>query len=130
MVSTFPIGQTIEVKVPPIGRDRAKFFREAIASEYSSAFLPTLATLFRDSEFQWLDRLEVDWHKLLHAEQQYEYASDLPLDKELRIASTLKQVRSRKTGGGSLTFVELETRISSDVHHVTAHTHFVVRDVA
>ena len=128
MIDQFPIGSTISQTLPPITVERAEAFRRATRSDHSPKFVPALVTIFRQAEFQWLDRLKVDWHKLLHAEQHYEYYAPLPLDKPVTIDSRLANVRVRKSTAVALTFVEIETRVTCGVLCVTALTNFVVRE--
>ncbi|MBI3296044.1 MAG: MaoC family dehydratase N-terminal domain-containing protein [Deltaproteobacteria bacterium] len=129
MIDQFPIGSTLSQTLPPIGADRAENFRQATRSDHSPGFIPALPTLFRQAEFQWLDKLKVDWHKLLHAEQAYEYYAPLPLDQPILIESRLANVRVRKSAASSMTFVEIETHISAaGTVAVAALTNFVVRE--
>lgn len=128
MAAEFPIGSTITETVAPIGASTAALFTAATRSTHSTTFIPALATVFRLTEFKWLDRLQVDWHNLLHAEQQYEYHCPLPLDKPFTVESRLCSVRVRKSSTGSMTFVELDTRITADTLCVCALTSFVVRE--
>ena len=130
IISEYPIGSVISVNVAPIGSDRMRRFRDATRSTHSPDFLPSLPTIFREAEFQWLDRLSIDWHQLLHAEQNYEYLSLVPCDRPLTMTTLLANVRVRKLSSGSMLFVELETEIKSeDTRLVIARTSFVVRDV-
>ncbi len=130
MILEFPIGSTLKVSVPPIGADRSKQFTEATRSIHCSSWLPTLATIFRDAEFQWLDKLQVDWHRLLHAEQKYDFHAPLPLDAACTVESKIVAIRTRKSSAGSMTFIELETKIFTTQLCVTALSNFVVREPA
>src|SRR6476660_206008 len=72
------------VELPPIVQQLGAITRESIAafaratkSEHFVSTPATYPTIFRSTEFLWLDRLEIDLHQLLHTEQEYEYLRPL-----------------------------------------------------
>jgi hypothetical protein len=124
------IGQFIRCDVQPIGIERVSQFE--LATQGAVGVLPPLLpTIFREIECRWLDKMEVDWHGLLHAEQAYEFLRSIPIDKSLQMCTTVKSVKRRKSGGKNMAFVDLETVISREgIKLCVAHTHFVVRSTA
>ena len=123
---SLPIGTEVTVIAPPLGKKRVELFRDATESHKKN--LPTLATIFRVPEFQLLDRLQIDWKKLLHAEQCYEYHVDLNLDQPTKVSTKLTNIRTRKTGKGSMTFIETRSEIHQKELCVVALTNFVIVD--
>ena len=119
-------GDPLSIATKPIllTPERITAFRKSITLEHDWGVPATLATLFRESEFRWLDRMGVDLRHLLHTEQQYEYVSPLVPGEKIAGETTLKRKRERK----GLLLVTLETRIRSASNvRVIATTHFVVR---
>lgn len=98
-------------------------FRSAVRATSAGA-PPTFATRFRGSEFQWLDRLQVDMHQLLHTAQEYEFHQPLSAGQAIVTTSRLLEDKSRR----GLRFVSVRTEIEADGQlAVVAETQFVLR---
>lgn len=115
-----PIVRTL----PPITREGIRAFADATHSLYFVASPPTLPTIFRSTEFLWLDILKVDLHHLLHTEQEYEYLEPLREGDVPVVSTRVSEHRERR----GLLFVELESDVR--VHNkriLVARSSFVVR---
>ena len=65
-------------------------FREAVQSHYAPDIPPTVLTIFRELEWEWMARLEVSLDNILHTEQQYRFLAPILPDKPYRIITALK----------------------------------------
>ena len=87
---------------------------------------PAFATRYRDTEFMWLEKSEVDMRQLLHTDQEYEYAEPLKVGDIPHAETRVTDVRQKR----HLSFYTLVTTITSQgVLKVKATTTFVVRQV-
>ena len=113
--------QTTSVVITPQHIDA---FKEATRTGHTVGMPVSYATVYRSTEFQWLDRVGVDLRKLLHAEQEYEYLSPLKAGDQPVVVTRVKEWRERR----DMVFVTLETdiRVGTDVK-VRALSTFVVR---
>jgi len=114
----------IEVKLPRVTEAQINAFRVATRTTYSGT-PPTFATLFRDAEWKWLDRLKINMRDLLHSDQEYHYLQPLKAGDEPVVATKMKSHRERR----GMHFFTLETVISCNgVPKILAQTGFVVRE--
>jgi acyl-CoA thioesterase FadM len=119
------------VKLPPIVKkmgiltqENVDAFATATRTEFFASVPPTYQTIFRDCEFDWLDRLQLDMKQLLHTEQEYEYLVPLKVGDDIEVSTKVLEFKERK----GLKFFTLETRIlASSVLTILARSTFIVR---
>jgi hypothetical protein len=82
-------------------------FLRATETLYCQTIPLTIYTLYRRSEFLWLERIRVDLRKLLHTEQEYEFLRPMVIGESLLVKTKLadKKIRS------SLGFYTLSSEI-------------------
>jgi len=119
-----PTEDTLSEDLPPIGPEEVTAFREATLSSHCPGIPPTWATLYRQCEFRWLARLEVDLQHLLHVDQEYEYLEPLAEGERPRVETRLVEQRERR----GLLLLAFESVISVGGRpKVRARTGFFVR---
>jgi hypothetical protein len=99
--------EVISMSFGPITAEHIQDFAAATCSVHFQGTPLTFPTVFRATEFRWLDRLQLDMQKLLHTEQEYEYVSQLKEGDTLNIATRITEYRQRR----GLLFVTLETDV-------------------
>lgn len=130
MLRTVSPEEHIEIVEKPLSRQHIDFFRRATLSDSSPGIPLTFPTIFRRPEFDWLDRLKVDMHSLLHTEQEYEYLVPLEVGDVPRIRTRVKELKERKSKRLSLTIVVLESEVHcSEVLKMRTNTTFVLREM-
>jgi hypothetical protein len=122
---------------------QSQIYREKVTAERISTFAravgsgqigfsiapPTFMTCFRKGEFEIIAMLELKLENVLHAEQVYEYFSDIQAGDEIDFRSTLTHVLEKKNATGRLCFLTVETDVSaSDKRLGTSSTTIVVRE--
>jgi hypothetical protein len=119
--------EVIRMDFGPITSDHIREFAEATRSTQFQNTPLTFPTIFRTTEFRWLDRLRIDMHQLLHTEQEYEYFVPLREGDEPVIATRISDYRERR----GLLFVTLETEVHcGGTLALRAYSAFVVRQDA
>lgn len=104
----------------------AKFY-SALQSPFQSVVPPTLATVFRESEFAWLKRLGVNFDQMLHTEQEYQYLKPLQVGDRAVAVTPSPQVRARS----GMRMIHLKTTVSvKDEPRVVCHTTILERGVS
>jgi hypothetical protein len=103
--------EVIEITESAIDPQSIEAFRHATKTDHTMGIPMTWATTLRLPEFQWLDKLHVDMHELLHAEQQYHYLKALKVGDIPVVRTRLQEHRERKLRTGTLTLVVLESEI-------------------
>ncbi len=117
--TTQPISHTL----PALTAEHVDKFKVATLNRYSQ-LPPALPTIFRDSEFRWLERMSVDMRQVLHTEQVYEYLEPLPFGVPLTITTSLASQRERS----GLKLISLMTEIKTgELLCIKAMSSFVVR---
>jgi hypothetical protein len=116
--------EPIAFEWPAFSTAQIAAFEKATASQFTAGNPPTLGTIFRMGEFQWLDRLKVDMRRLLHTEQEYEYVSPIRPDEKHQIVTSLDGYRERR----GMAFVTLVSTVKVG-HEVRlkSTTQFVLR---
>jgi hypothetical protein len=114
----------IELLLEPIRRASIEAFAGATHSAHFTTTPPTYPTVFRTTEFRWLDRLKIDLRQLLHTDQEYEYLRPLREGDRPLVSTRLTEYRERR----GLLFVTLESeaRVGGEIS-VIARSTFVVR---
>lgn len=131
MEATEHIGEVIEFDGYSVSQSEVRSFIDATGSQYIKGIPPTLGTVFRKTEYDWLDRLEVDLKMLLHGDQEYEYVRPLKVGCKLSVRTKLDDVKERNTKLGKMQFVRVVTELLSDGEvAVIGKTTFVVRHPA
>lgn len=100
--------EAISMNFGPITSEHIKLFASATVSENYVATPLTFPTIFRATEFRWLDRLQLDMRQLLHTEQEYEYIAPLREGDTLLITTRMTGWRQRK----GLLFVTMESDVT------------------
>jgi N-terminal half of MaoC dehydratase len=119
----------IEVEEKPISRQDLEAFASATLTQNSHSIPLTFPTTFRRPEFQWLDRLKVDMHQLLHTDQEYEYLTPLEVGDVPVIRTRISDFKERKVRQGRLAIVVLESEVSCQgVLKLRCLTTFVLRE--
>lgn len=101
-------------------------------SPIGSNTVPTIFTIFREGEFEIIDRLGVQLSQILHAEQEYSIFHTLLPEEEIRYTTTLLSVVEKKGTGSSLAFLVFETeflRTRDSVSVANAKSTMVYRKV-
>jgi hypothetical protein len=70
---------------------------------------PSFAARAFSGMFEILNRLEVDWKKLLHVSQKFEYIVAISLDEEMKAQSFLKKWKKR----GSIHWLHFENQLKT-----------------
>lgn len=78
-------------------------------SPMTSNSVPTIFTIFREGEFEIIDRLGVQLSQILHAEQEYSTFHSLLPEEEIRYTTTLLSVVEKRGSSSSLAFLVFET---------------------
>jgi len=122
------VGEAIEVTEETITSEAVASFRAATQSDHSTGIPATFSTRFRHAEFEWLDRLEVDMHNLLHTEQEYEYHEPFRVGDTPVVRTSIKDYRERVGKQAKLVIIVFESQIRSGQRlNMTTLTTFVVR---
>jgi hypothetical protein len=116
----------IVFRAEPISKQAIERFAEATRSEHFGESPLTFPTIFRSTEFQWLDRLKVDLRELLHTDQEYEYLTPLKEGDTATVYTRVLEFKERK--GMRFVVLESEVRCSEKVV-VRARSSFVLRSV-
>jgi len=120
----------IEWQEKPLTAAGVEQFRAGTDTRFTQGFPLTLATIFRQSEFDWLARLKVDMHDLLHAEQEYSYFAPLEIGEEPTVRTWVSDFKERKGKQFSLAIVELTSDVTcAREKKMTAVTTFVVKSL-
>lgn len=116
----------ISFEMEPLTSEQIEAFRRATRTEHSPGVPYTFATLMRAAEFEWVDRIPITERAVLHAEQEYEYFSDLRPGDRPRVTTSLKNLKARS----GMRFLVLESRIECQGElRVIGNTTFVIRDI-
>lgn len=92
---------------------------------------PTFLTCFRHGELELFESIGLKLQNVLHAEQIYEYESDIRAGDELTFQTELSNVLDKKGSSGRLCFLTFETQVTSGGHSVgRTKTTIVVREKA
>src|SRR4051794_38239189 len=96
--STEPMAQ-FEVSIP---QDQIDCFFPAVAWQTPGRPMtpPTLATVFREGEFQALQKLAIPLQKVLHGEQKYRFKKDLRAGVKYDCTTHLNSHFEKTTGTG------------------------------
>ncbi|MFM8316059.1 MAG: MaoC family dehydratase N-terminal domain-containing protein [Deltaproteobacteria bacterium] len=92
----------------PLTSEKLSRFSEAVGAKYSGTVAPSFGTAFRKAEFQFLDRLKVDFKNLLHTDQEYEFLGQLGVGDIPEVETKMLSARERR----GMVFVVMETTIS------------------
>jgi hypothetical protein len=83
-------------------------------------------TVFRKGEFEVFDLLGLKLESVLHAEQIYQYESDIRVGDEIEFQTQLSHVLEKK--GGALSFLTLETKFNTGPRQIgSSRTTIVVK---
>lgn len=123
-----PIGETIEYHETPVTFEVLNAFRKATRAQYVRGISPTICTLFRLGEYEWLARLGIEIRELLHGDQEYEFFSPVIVGDPVRVITKLASWKERKMAERSMIFLGMESEIfNKETLVVRARTTFVVR---
>lgn len=121
--------EVIEFNYPELTTEMISRLRAATDTKFTKDVPLTLPTVFRRPEFDWLERLEVDFHNLLHTEQEYHYHSPLKVGDKPVIRTWISDFKERKSKTFSLSIVEMTSEVRCEnEHRVTAVTNFVIKE--
>ena len=103
-------------------------FRLGTSAQHSKLIPLTLPTAFRRPEFDWLEKLEVDMHDLLHTEQEYQYFKPLEIGDKPIVRTWVSNFRERKGKQFSLSIIEFTSDVvCKGEKKLTSITNFVVK---
>jgi hypothetical protein len=110
-----------------VSRERLEKFCQAIGQKGAAEVAPpTFMTVFRKGEFEVFDLLGLKLENVLHAEQIYQYESDIRVGDEIEFQTQLSHVLEKK--GGALSFLTLETKFSTGPRQIgSSRTTIVVK---
>jgi hypothetical protein len=95
-----------------VSRERLEKFCRAVGQKGQALVAPpTFMTVFRKGEFEVFDLLGLKLEGVLHAEQIYQYESDIQVGDDIEFQTQLSHVLEKK--GGALSFLTLETKFNS-----------------
>lgn len=90
--------------------DSEKVSRFAAATRWKGTGIPTtFLTVFREGERELFARLGFPLSKVLHAEQEFEFASYLPLDSEIEYQCRFTDCTEKKGSSVNLRFMRFTT---------------------
>ena len=116
--------EPITLQLEPITRAQIESFARATRSEHYSDTPATYPTVFRWTEFRWLERLKLDLKGLLHTEQEYEYLQPLKQGDAPFVSTRLAEHRERR----GMVFIDLESDVKVDGRTVViTRSSFVIR---
>ena len=95
-----------------IGETNALHFDEGVAKAagYPSLVAPlTFPSVLQDFE-SLLDKLEVNSHSIMHAEEEYEYFRHIFAGSEVVVTHTVLDAYEKQAPNGRLVFIVIETR--------------------
>ncbi len=117
----------IVFRAEPVTRQSILRFVEATHSEHCADNPLTFPTIFRTTEFQWLERLKVDLRELLHTDQEYEYLSPIQVGDVPTVHTRISDYKERK----GMRFVVLESEVRcADRVALIARSSFVLRSTS
>jgi len=104
-------------------------FRSALGASSIEGMPPTFPTLFRKTEYDWLDRLNVNLKDLLHGDQEYLYHRNIRAGDRLHIKTAVTSIKERSVGGSKMRWIRVTTELFSDeALCVTGKTTFVAKE--
>jgi hypothetical protein len=124
-------GAQSRVYSEPVSRERLEKFCKAVGQTERVDALrvvapPTFMTVFREGEFELFDLLGLKLENVLHAEQIYQYESDIRVGENIEFQTQLSHVLEKK--GGVLSFLTLETKFHSGARSIgSSRTTIVVK---
>src|ERR1700722_12570015 len=104
-----PPAKILEKITPPVTQNGVNAFIKAIDGIAPDMPL-SFPTLFRDSEFAYLDWINIPMKDVLHTEQEYEYIAPIPGEAPIQMRSVLLTDREK----AGLRFVAVSTEILSE----------------
>lgn len=120
--------EVIERQQPALDAQTLEKFRWGTDTRHTKSIPMTLATIWRHPEFDWLNKLEVDMHDLLHADQEYRYLSPFVVGDRPLVRTWVSSLKERKGKQFSLCIVELTSDIlCQSEKRMTTVTTFVVK---
>jgi hypothetical protein len=101
-----------EVSVP---KSQADAFYKATNWQLPTrpAIPPTLATVFREGEFESLRKMGITVDRVLHGEQRYRFLKDLETDTKYRGETFLASKHEKSGSSGTLTFYAFQTNLTA-----------------
>lgn len=75
---------------------------------------PTIATAFRDGEFQALQKLKIPLQSVLHGEQKYRFLKDLEPDQPYRGTTFLNSHLEKSGSSGTMAFYVFQTNLTDE----------------
>lgn len=101
---------TFEASIP---KERIDAFFKAVDWSLAAkpVMPPTLATAFRQGEFEAFNKLGVPLQKILHGEQKYKFVTDLVPGAVYRGQTFLTSQYEKSSGKGSMTFYVFQTNL-------------------
>lgn len=119
--------QVVEWQEAPLTKEAIDSFRQATRSSHSQNPL-TFATRFRRTEFDLLDKLQVELPTLLHTDQTYEFFSDFEVGDQVLVRTWVAEMRERSVAQVSLRIITFESEfLVQGKKKASAETTFVVR---
>lgn len=121
--SDFPIKHQMKLEFTEAD---VKAFQNVLHQQ-SSAIPPTLWVKALKGVFALIDELQIDWRKLLHVSQRFEYRNPLPIP--VKVNSEARLVRMKSRAGAKWLYFENElTAVGSTDVGVFVEALIVVQD--
>ncbi|MEW6057976.1 MAG: MaoC family dehydratase N-terminal domain-containing protein [Bdellovibrionota bacterium] len=92
---------------------QAKLFFEATdwSQDFRPLAPPTLATIFRNGEFEALKKLNIPLQKVLHGEQKYKFIKELRPDQTYRGETFVASQIEKSGGSGKMSIYVFQTNL-------------------
>jgi hypothetical protein len=96
-----------------VERGHVRRFAQAIGDphEYDDVVPPTFATALRPNDAR--EGLDIDWTKLLHAEQEFSYHRPLRIGDRVTLVSRVAEAYVKQGKSGPMDFMVLEATATS-----------------
>ncbi len=95
------IGEVSAIYRDIITPEQIAQFRQGIAGSPRQAGVPlTILAAFREGEKEFSRRLSFELKRMLHAEQEFEFLSEIPVGQEFEYQSTLSSVLEKRAREG------------------------------
>jgi hypothetical protein len=92
---------------------RLQKFAQAVGAENRMHGFPTFLTVCRKGEFELMQRFGIPLARVLHGEQEYEFANPIIQGSKLAYETRLADVLEKRGKSAALHFMIFETKVTS-----------------
>lgn len=122
------IGTTVGPIEFAVTQERMDLFARAVRAPVRSVAHPMFLTIFRQAEFELLQKLALPLSRILHGEQEYEFHDDLKSGDVAVFTTRLTNVME-KQGAHPMRILTFETVVTAGRPIARAKTVFIHREV-